>query len=167
MCDGFDNCGDGSDENNMTLCAARIKPCNRETEYQCANKKCIEKSKVCDFADDCGDSSDELGCHRNSICTVENRGGCEQMCMNITDTKSNQKGYICTCTAGFIISSKNKKKCEDVDECATGTHRCSQVCTNLNGTYGCTCRDGFSLSDSLSGVCKANDPDATLLFANG
>lgn len=62
ICDGVDNCGDGSDENNSTVCLLRVKPCNRETEFQCANKKCIESTKVCDYGDDCGDASDELGC---------------------------------------------------------------------------------------------------------
>lgn len=54
-----------------------------------------------------------------------------------------------------------------MDECATGTHHCSQICHNLNGTYSCDCRPGFRLSDAISGVCKANDDNVTLLFANG
>ena len=65
VCDGVDNCGDGSDENNMTLCSSRAKPCNLYAEYQCANRKCVDKTKVCDFADDCGDASDELGCRKS------------------------------------------------------------------------------------------------------
>jgi low density lipoprotein-related protein 2 len=48
----------------MTICASRIKPCNHYAEYQCANRNCIDRSRVCDFADDCGDSSDELGCRK-------------------------------------------------------------------------------------------------------
>jgi hypothetical protein len=46
----LDNCGDGSDENNMTLCATRQKPCDPQSQYQCANKKCIERVQICDFA---------------------------------------------------------------------------------------------------------------------
>ncbi|KAF5276464.1 hypothetical protein FQA39_LY06533 [Lamprigera yunnana] len=162
VCDGIDNCGDGSDENNITLCSAKIKPCDVFNEYKCANKKCVNKTQVCDFADDCGDSSDELGCHHNKVCTDENRGGCEHHCMNLTDG-----GYICACYAGFIISKENRKKCQDVNECITGTHQCSQICTNLNGTYSCSCHAGFRLSDGLSGVCRAEKEEITLLFANG
>lgn len=50
ICDGIDNCGDGSDENNHTLCGTRIKPCDPNTQYTCANKKCIERTQTCDFS---------------------------------------------------------------------------------------------------------------------
>ncbi|KAF4524946.1 hypothetical protein B566_EDAN012702 [Ephemera danica] len=156
----MDNCGDGSDENNMTLCASRAKPCNLYAEYQCANRKCIDKARVCDFADDCGDASDELGCHHSKTCSEATRGGCEHHCMNLTDG-----GYICACYSGFIISADNRKKCEDVDECATFDSKCSQLCTNLNGSFSCECRPGFELSDS--GVCRASISGLALLLANG
>ena len=34
----------------------------------------------------------------------------------------------------------------DIDECATGTHNCSDhaVCNNNKGGYDCTCRKGFT-----------------------
>lgn len=45
----------------------------------------------------------------------------------------------------------------DVDECASRTDFCSQICINLNGTYSCSCRKGFVLNDMLSGVCRVLD----------
>jgi low density lipoprotein-related protein 2 len=162
ICDGVDNCGDGSDENNHTLCASRIKPCDPINQYQCANKKCVEKNQVCDFSDDCGDKSDELGCHHTNTCTDLTRGGCEHHCTNLTDG-----GYICSCFPGYIINHDNKKQCVDVDECATGTSTCSQMCTNLNGTFSCGCRPGFLLSDGMSGVCKAVKDETMVIFSSG
>ncbi|XP_043484789.1 low-density lipoprotein receptor-related protein 2 [Leptopilina heterotoma] len=162
LCDGIDNCGDGSDENNITMCAVRIRTCDPISEYQCANKHCIDRLKVCDLSDDCGDKSDELGCHMNKHCSDLDRGGCSHYCLNITDNR-----YICGCYAGYITSKLNNKHCEDINECVEGTHHCSQLCTNLNGTHACSCRQGFKLSDQISGVCRAEEVNALVIYANG
>ena len=74
VCDGVDNCGDGSDENNMTLCAARAKPCEPYAQFQCANRRCVARAQLCDLADDCGDASDERGCHHAHACTLSDKG---------------------------------------------------------------------------------------------
>lgn len=34
----------------------------------------------------------------------------------------------------------------DVDECASQSHGCHQLCINTAGSYRCACRDGFSLA---------------------
>lgn len=78
---------------------------------------------------------------RNITCLPA--GGCEHFCTNLTLVGGGAGGYICTCFQGWIISPADKKKCIDVDECTTGAHHCSQLCTNLNGSFSCSCRDGF------------------------
>lgn len=57
----------------MTMCAARIRTCDPISEYQCANKHCIDRLRVCDLTDDCGDKSDELGCRKLFISYVSKK----------------------------------------------------------------------------------------------
>ena len=33
----------------------------------------------------------------------------------------------------------------DIDECNNGTHNCSQICTNTNGSFNCGCKNGYHL----------------------
>ena len=44
----------------------------------------------------------------------------------------------------------------DIDECAQELAGCDHNCTNTNGSYYCTCVDGYALS-SDNHTCTGND----------
>ena len=58
LCDGDDDCHDGSDE-SADHCSSYS--CN-SIQFRCRNHRCIPKRWKCDFDNDCGDKSDEEGC---------------------------------------------------------------------------------------------------------
>ena len=85
--------------------------------------------------------------------------------------------YDCVCSAGWYMRDGDqccmgKKQMSwlhppnstalyhlsvaDIDECEVDTDGCSHNCTNTNGSYVCSCPDGFLLhSDGL--LCTGND----------
>ena len=45
----------------------------------------------------------------------------------------------------------------DTDDCTDGTHNCSQICTNTNGSFTCGCFNGYELdydNVTCNGMCK-------------
>lgn len=44
--------------------------------------------------------------------------------------------------------------CRDVDECDRGTHTCQQICSNTEGSYECSCQEGYEKrGDACVGKC--------------
>ncbi|NXD30150.1 EGFL7 protein, partial [Spelaeornis formosus] len=53
----------------------------------------------------------------------------------------------CSCPPGWTGRACHT----DVDECASQSHGCSQLCINTAGSFRCACRDGFSLAADARG----------------
>ncbi len=83
------------------------------------------------------------------------------MCVNL------EGGQECACRNGFTLLSDGKN-CQgrlqqtnlelhyfnyylsiDIDECEASNGGCGHNCTNLEGSYECSCREGYELNEDL------------------
>ncbi|XP_062842266.1 low-density lipoprotein receptor-related protein 1 isoform X2 [Trichomycterus rosablanca] len=157
QCDGVDNCGDSSDEID---CQTPPAGCMKD-EFRCSNGRCISSSLRCNYFNDCEDfGSDETNCNKKdsslSEC-VQDRSVCgdgdESHCViNGTDS-------FCSCKPGFH-KIKDQQICTDINECEQfGV--CSHVCTNIKGSYKCSCSLHFT---RVNHTCKAHDGERQVLY---
>ena len=45
----------------------------------------------------------------------------------------------------------------DIDECATDSSVCDQLCENTIGSFLCSCRDGYTLNPINNFTCDGNE----------
>ncbi|XP_029014364.1 low density lipoprotein receptor a isoform X2 [Betta splendens] len=152
QCDHEYDCSDRSDE----LGCVNATHCDGPTRFKCRSGECISMARVCDGRHHCRDWSDEPLRECGSNECLYNNGGCSHVCNDL------KIGYECLCPAGFSLV--NRKRCEDIDECAD-PDTCSQICINQIGSYKCECKDGYQM-DPATKACKAIGTVAYLVFTN-
>ncbi|XP_071314887.1 suppressor of tumorigenicity 14 protein homolog [Trachinotus anak] len=128
-CDGWSDCGDGSDEDNCKCEASQMK---------CKNGRCKPKFWECDGFDDCGDNTDEENCVkcepgefscRNGRCIPEKmKCNEEDDCSDGSDESRCEKSLVlqqCSeftfqCRSGHCISKLNPE-CDGEQDCEDGS----------------------------------------------
>ena len=72
--------------------------------------------------------------------------------------------YLCQTTLKEPNSNEIYFVVLDIDECTKGTHSChvNAVCNNIQGSYHCTCKDGFS-GDGIN-YCTGINKNINLLI---
>ncbi|XP_050419520.1 low-density lipoprotein receptor-related protein 2 [Patella vulgata] len=178
LCDHNNDCGDNSDES--TNCTY---PVCSGSEYRCKNERCISQDWICDGSDECGDNSEEENCGTyhcrpgewacpsnghcipiRNICDSnrdcdkgEDEGvtcsttGCSKLSCD-HGCRQTPTGGICYCSTGFKISPEDNRTCVDFNECKSWGF-CDQTCENTEGSYKCSCAQGYTLSGNRT--CKA------------
>ncbi|XP_013763548.1 suppressor of tumorigenicity 14 protein homolog, partial [Pundamilia nyererei] len=88
LCDGVDDCGDNTDEENCETCKG---------QFSCKNGRCIAENLKCNGKDECGDASDESKCEKSLVL---------QTCSEFTFQCKNK-----------LCISKMNPECDGVQDC--------------------------------------------------
>ncbi|XP_034480924.1 uncharacterized protein LOC117786685 [Drosophila innubila] len=140
-----DSCQDlDNPQLNRTRCAHQCENLANESGYVC----------VCPEGYTLGE--DQHSCQVvETVCSREQ--GHERCRPGSCLVSEDNSTFSCLCPPGYASEIFS---CQDIDECAAGTHKCSHDCFNTAGGYQCLCPRGMSLQQPEALTCVAPDPCA-------
>ncbi|OCT79270.1 thrombomodulin [Xenopus laevis] len=118
---------------------------------------CMIENGGCSFIcnGDIGESKCE--CHQNMNLSDDGRG-CIPLPSSLQCIPDQSTG-TCVCAKGFT-PAEDGRTCQDIDDCALIPDLCEQSCTNTEGSFMCTCFDGYEMVDEQCkdiNECESSD----------
>lgn len=190
LCDGEDNCDDGSDETLCQNCTSGVFPCG-------PSRVCLDRHQLCDGTADCEDGRDEdprvcgvltsectpfefkcgdgqcirhtYKCDNTEDCSD---GSDEENC-DVNECLDNNGGCPHLCVdepQGFHCDCPNNTRlvgdshCEEINPCLEADV-CDQMCFYTNDRLTCRCQEEYTMR-SAPGECTAKGNAAQLLITD-
>ncbi|KAI6647886.1 Fibrillin-2-like [Oopsacas minuta] len=116
--------------------------CYCQDGRQLINKTHCESNIQCDVVDSSGDEEYRFVCHGGFNLTITNLT-CHSFPDSTLPSTTVSTESPTNCPIGYSLH--NSGECKDVDECDEETN-CEHACENTEGSYYCTCNEGYTVS---------------------
>jgi fibulin 1/2 len=146
-------------------CGVARECANIPGSFRCVSKQCPRGHQLDFRTGNCNPVICPRGLHADDIGNCVDIDECverPEVCRTNQECRNTVGSYVCrnllTCSSGYELN-EGGTRCEDIDECQTGTHECQGAlmqCVNRPGSYICQCPEGYQNNHALR-VCEDLD----------